>query len=72
VLSTSMPSAPNRQACAKTISGQASASRRSPASAALVVEERAIAHILAIMLDEVEGIEARGIWGLTTAQLLEP
>jgi hypothetical protein len=38
----------------------------------LVVEEWAIAHILAVILDEVEGIKDRGIGGLPMVQLLEP
>jgi hypothetical protein len=32
----------------------------------------AIAHILAVMLNEVEGIEDRGVCGLPAIQLLEP
>jgi hypothetical protein len=35
-------------------------------------EEWAIAHISAVMLDEFEGIEDRGIGGLSTVQLFGP
>jgi hypothetical protein len=83
VLSTffdTIPSAPNRQACAKT-AGPSSAMcslNRMPASVLqprqrrLAIEEWTIAHILAVILDEVEGLEDRRIGGLPTAQFLEP
>jgi hypothetical protein len=38
----------------------------------LAVEERQIAQILAIMLDQVERVEDRGSSGLTMGQVLEP
>src|SRR5258708_23752483 len=38
----------------------------------LAVEKRTIPQILAIVLDEVEGVEDRGMRGRTAAQLLEP
>jgi hypothetical protein len=38
-----------------------------PCQRGLAIEERAIAQILAVMFDEVEGIEDRGIGGLPTA-----
>jgi hypothetical protein len=37
-----------------------------PCQRGLAIEKRAIAHILAVMLDQVEGIEDRGVGGLTT------
>jgi hypothetical protein len=43
-----------------------------PRQRRLPVEKREIAQILAIMLDNVEGIEDLGSSGLTTGQLLEP
>jgi hypothetical protein len=43
-----------------------------PRQRGLAIEERAIAHILALMLDEVEGIKDRGIGGFPTAQLFKP
>jgi hypothetical protein len=45
------------------------ASRSSRASAS---QEREIAQILAIMLDQIEGVEDRGSSGLTTGQLIKP
>jgi hypothetical protein len=36
------------------------------------VEKWEITHILAVMLEQVEGIEDRSVGGLTTVQLLEP
>jgi hypothetical protein len=38
----------------------------------LSVQEWEIAQILAVRLDQVEGVEDRGSSGLTTTQLLEP
>jgi hypothetical protein len=38
----------------------------------LPVQEREITQVLAIMLDQVEGVEDRISSGLTTGQLLEP
>jgi hypothetical protein len=38
----------------------------------LSVQEWEITQILAILLDQVEGVEDRGSGGLTTGQLLEP
>jgi hypothetical protein len=43
-----------------------------PRQRGLAIDERAIAHILAVMLDEVEGIEDCGIGDLPTIQPLEP
>ena len=43
-----------------------------PRPRSLPVQEREITRILAIMLDQVEGVEDRGSSGLTTRQLLEP
>jgi hypothetical protein len=42
-----------------------------PRQRRLPVQEREIAQILAIMLDQVKGVEDRGLSGLTTGQLLE-
>ena len=63
-----MPSAPSRQACAKTTvlngvfveqdAGLGVAQQ--PRQRSLAVEERKIAKVLAAMLDQVEGIEDRG------------
>jgi hypothetical protein len=44
---------------------------RQPRQRRLSVEEWEIAQILAVRLDQVEGVEDRGSSGLTTAQLLE-
>jgi hypothetical protein len=77
-----MPSAPSRQACANTV-GTSSATRslrrvpasilRPPAPSAqrlFTVEKWPTAQVLAVMLDQVEGIE---LWGsLATAELFEP
>jgi hypothetical protein len=38
----------------------------------LALKKRAIAQILAIVLDQVDGVEDYGLSGLTTGQLLEP
>jgi hypothetical protein len=43
-----------------------------PRQRCLAVEERAIAHVLAVMLDEVEGVEDCGSSALPMGQLLEP
>jgi len=43
-----------------------------PRQRSLAVEEWAIAHVLAVMLDEVEEVKDCGSSGLPTAQLLEP
>jgi hypothetical protein len=49
----------------------ASELRKSRASAPSA-EEQAIAHILAVTLDEVEGIEDRGVRSLHPAQVFKP
>jgi hypothetical protein len=38
----------------------------------LPIQERAMAQILTIMLDKIEGLEDRGSSGLRAGQLLEP
>jgi hypothetical protein len=38
----------------------------------LAIEERKTTQVLPIMLDQVEGVEDRGLCCLTTGQLLEP
>jgi hypothetical protein len=43
-----------------------------PRQRGLAVEEWAIAHILAVMLDQVEGVEDCGSCALPLGQLLEP
>ena len=43
-----------------------------PRQRSLAVEEWAIAHVLAVMLDEVEEVKDCGSSGPPTAQLLEP
>jgi hypothetical protein len=72
-----MPSAPSRQACAKTV-GPSSATRDARLGIAqqsrqrdLAVEERAIAQILTVVLEEIEGVQDRGGSSRPAAQVVE-